>query len=126
MRTDLARTPARRYSLVLALLQHSIAEKLGRAEGLLDVLPGSVVDGYPGQDHDALGNCAQLAEHRRGAVSLLDVAYGDQGVVDRFQKVLVDSHSGATEVGLLRSAADEEELALFLEAGENFGGLIRG
>ncbi len=110
--------------LVLVLLDNAVAKELGGSEKLFDVGKGLVADGDPGEDHDAVGDGAELRVHGVRAVGLLELGDGHERVVDGLEQVLVQGHVGALQVGLDGLCGDEEKLALGLEAGHDVGGLL--
>ena len=105
------------------ILKHAVSKELDRRKAVLDMLVRLGVDGDPGQDHDALGDGADLVEVGGAPIGLPDVTDSHQGLVDGLQQILVDRHLGAGEIGLLGLGGEQEEIPLLLEALEHFFGL---
>lgn len=81
--------------LVFVFLDDAVAEELSGSKKLFDVGIRFVANGDPGEDHDAVGNGAQLCVHWVRAVGLLEFGNGHERVVDGFEEVLVQCHVGA-------------------------------
>jgi hypothetical protein len=88
------------------------------------MLKGTSVNSDPGQNHDTLGDSAQLRDHGAGAVVILELGNSHKCLVDWLNKALEDGHTRARQIRLLCLGRYQKELALFLETSLDKGSLF--
>lgn len=79
------------------------------------MLIGASVNGNPCENHDTIGDSAELRVHRARTVGVFELGNSHQCLVDGFDEALIYRQIRSGEVWLLRLCGNQQKLALLLK-----------